>query len=181
MDYKVTPENIAANIRTIVVDPTPESLKGLIPPYGLTLSEVLLLPIPAKDRHWALVKACGIPSAILYQHACWCARYAVEKVTGYLDPRILSSLSVAERFSVGEATEEELKAANDAVWEARRQIENGYNIARLSRLFEGIIRVTELGKGANVAFSVCSWVSVALAAEKQAYEAFLSDLTSRIS
>jgi hypothetical protein len=92
------------------LDPTDE---------GLTPLQVAELPIPADDRHWALVHASGALPRILREHACWCARRALALVKDP-DPRSVHAVEVAERFARGEATYEELLEARDAAFRAFR-------------------------------------------------------------
>jgi hypothetical protein len=91
-----------------------DELKQLDPTgNGLTPLQVAALPIPAEDRHWALIRAAGASDRILREHACWCARRALALAKNP-DPRSVHAVEVAERFARGEATREELLAAADA-------------------------------------------------------------------
>jgi hypothetical protein len=91
----------------------------LVPAKGLSPAEVAALPIPAVDRHWALVYAAGGTDRTLREHACWCARQALALVTSP-DPRSVAAVEVAERHARGEATDAELDAARAAAWAAAR-------------------------------------------------------------
>ena len=57
---------------------------------------------PDHDREWRLF-------------AVWCARQVQHLMT---DPRSLAAIDVAERHANGEATDDELRAAQDAAWVA---------------------------------------------------------------
>jgi hypothetical protein len=105
-----------------------DRLAELIPPEGLTPVQVAELPIPPEDRHWALCYAMGVPDATLRLHAVWCARRALARVENP-DPRSVAACDTAERYALGQATDEELRAAwpvswtaawaaNDAAWSA---------------------------------------------------------------
>ena len=59
---------------------------------------------PDHDREWRL-------------YAVWCARQVQHLMT---DPRSIAALDVAERYARGEATQDELTAAEAAAWHAAR-------------------------------------------------------------
>ena len=68
--------------------------------------------------------------------AVWCARntpLADGRKTGDLltDPRSLAALDVAERYAAGKATDEELRAARAAAWDAAR---DAWDAARAAAL-----------------------------------------------
>ena len=91
-----------------------ERIAELVPPEGLTPAEVAAkTDLPVVDRHWALVHAAGASARILRQHACWCARRAL-KLVDSPDPSSVAAVEVAERFAIGEATQDELFAAWDS-------------------------------------------------------------------
>jgi hypothetical protein len=90
-----------------------DRLAELIPPEGLTPEQVAELPIPPDDIHWALIYAMGVPAATLRLHAVWCARRALARIE-IPDPRSIAACDVAERYALGQATEEELRAAEAA-------------------------------------------------------------------
>lgn len=50
-------------------------------------------------------------------YAVWCGRRVQHRMT---DPRSIATLDVAERYANGQATKEELAAAEDAAWGAAR-------------------------------------------------------------
>jgi hypothetical protein len=56
---------------------------------------------------------------ILRLFAVWCAREAL-KLVDNPDPRSISACDVADRYANGEATKEELAAAENAAWDAAR-------------------------------------------------------------
>jgi hypothetical protein len=97
----------------------------LVPPGGLTPSQIARLTISHEDRLWALYTLAD--DRILREHACWCARQALALILDP-DPRSIAAVDVAERFARGEATTDELDAAwsaaraaaRDAAWDAAR-------------------------------------------------------------
>jgi len=94
-----------------------DRLAELIPPEGLTAAQVAELPIPPEDRHWALCYAMGVPAATLRLHAVWCARRALSRVENP-DTRSVAACDTAERYALGQATDEELCAAWSDSWAA---------------------------------------------------------------
>jgi hypothetical protein len=69
------------------------------------------------DALWAL-RACEQTKELQRAerlYGVWCARQVQHLMT---DQRSIDALDVAERFAVGEATDEELSAASDAAWAA---------------------------------------------------------------
>jgi hypothetical protein len=95
-----------------------KELAGLIPERGCTPAEVAeATGVLAEDRYWALVYASGASECILREHACWCARRALQSVNDP-DPRSVAAVEVAERYVRGEATAEELSDAWSAACNA---------------------------------------------------------------
>ena len=89
----------------------------LIPVAGISPSQTMALDIPLLDRYWALCCASGATDRILREHACWCARQALElqrREGREPDLRSWAVVEVAERFARGQATEEEMSAARSA-------------------------------------------------------------------
>jgi len=66
---------------------------------------------------WALERLGYNDIQVLRLWTCWCIRQIWEQLT---DERSRAAVEIAERYAVGEATEEELKAARDAAWDAAR-------------------------------------------------------------
>jgi len=119
MTYRITRESLcnadACWFRT--ADGT-DRLLALVPPEGVTVTveavrAALAAGVPAADVHWSMVYAAGASDRILREHACWCARTALALVSAP-DPRSLAAVETAEMYARGEASEEELRAAEDA-------------------------------------------------------------------
>ena len=71
--------------------------------------------IPAKDRIWAATCKGVLDDKTLRLFACKCVREVWHLLT---DERSRKAVEVAERYAVGDATDEELDAARDAAWDA---------------------------------------------------------------
>lgn len=56
-------------------------------------------------------------TAVLHEFACWCAEQALALV-GETDPRSVEAIATKRRWLRGEATDDELAAAQDAAWAA---------------------------------------------------------------
>jgi len=89
---------------------TPVTLLTILESNGLDDALWCLRAVKGRDREIRL-------------YAVWCARQVQHMMT---DPRSVAALDVAERYANGEATEEELvaaevaaRAATDAAWAAR--------------------------------------------------------------
>ena len=81
--------------------------------------EILALRrIPAEDRLWAVLREEFIPDRILHEFACRCAEDALSRIDNP-DPRSINAIVVKRRWIAGEATDEELAAAEAAAWVAR--------------------------------------------------------------
>ena len=82
--------------------------------------EILALRmIPAEDRLWAVLRAEFIPAPILHEIACRCAEDALSRID-IPDPRSINAIAVKRRWIAGEATDEELAAAEADAWAAAR-------------------------------------------------------------
>ena len=95
-----------------------ERVAALVPEAGLTTLEFSELDIPAEYRLRALLREEVVPARDLRLLACGWAESACVK-TGWNDQRSLEAIAVARRFAVGEATEDELAAAETAARAAR--------------------------------------------------------------
>ena len=73
--------------------------------------------IPAKDRIWAATRKGMLDDRTLRLFSCKCVREVWHLLT---DERSRKAVEVAERYAVGEATDEELAAAWDAASAAAR-------------------------------------------------------------
>ena len=74
--------------------------------------------IPAEDRIWAATRPGILDDKTLRLLACKCVREVWHLLT---DERSRRAVEVAEKYAVGEATDEELAAASDAAWAAARE------------------------------------------------------------
>ena len=96
-----------------------DDLAKTIPPQGLSPAEVASREdVRLVDRVWALTNAAGMSPRDQRLFACRTARRALSRVASP-DPRSVHAIDVAERYAVGEATDEELAAA---FWGARAYV-----------------------------------------------------------
>ena len=82
---------------------------------GTVLDILDIKEAPSPDRIWLATKFIGDRTNRLF--AVWCARRALALIANP-DPRSVNAVDVAERFANGEATNEELAAAEAAAWDA---------------------------------------------------------------
>ena len=75
-----------------------------------------LSEIPAEDRLWAVLREALIDAPLLHEFACRCAERALSRAKTP-DPRSLRAIEVKRAWLRGEATDEELVTARDAVRE----------------------------------------------------------------
>ena len=76
--------------------------------------EILALRrIPADERLWAVLREEFIPAPILHEFACRCAEDALSRIDNP-DSRSIHAIAVKHRWIAGEATDEELAAAQAA-------------------------------------------------------------------
>ena len=91
--------------------------------------EILALRrIPAEDRLWAVLREKFIPTPILHEFACRCAEDALSRIDNP-DPRSINAIVVKRRWIAGEATDEELAAAEAAAWVARTSAQDAAEAA----------------------------------------------------
>ena len=91
--------------------------------------EILALRmIPAEDRLWAVLREEFIPAPMLHACACRCAEDALSRIDNP-DPRSINAIVVKRRWIAGEATDEELAAAEAAAWVARTSAQDAAEAA----------------------------------------------------
>ena len=73
--------------------------------------------IPAEDRIWAATREGILDDKTLRLFACKCVRRVWHLLT---DDRSRKAVEVAERYAIGEATDDELTSASSAAWSAAR-------------------------------------------------------------
>lgn len=73
--------------------------------------------IPPADRLWAVLREELIDAPLLHEFACRCAERALRRVENP-DPRSMRAIEVKRAWLRGEATDEELVAAEAAAWAA---------------------------------------------------------------
>ena len=94
--------------------------------------EILALRmIPAEDRLWAVLREEFIPAPMLHACACRCAEDALSRIDNP-DPRSINAIVVKRRWIAGEATDEELAAAEAAAWVARTSAQDAVEAATLA-------------------------------------------------
>jgi len=89
-----------------------------------TALDVLRHPnVTAQDKLWLVLRESWIPAPVLHEFACRCAEWAFALVGG-ADPRSVEAIATKRRWLRGEATDDELAAAQDAAraaaWGAAR-------------------------------------------------------------
>ena len=99
-------------------DPCYDPIKFIPKDWQGTALDVLRADnVPIEDRLWVVLREEAIDSKTLRLFAVWCAREALKLIKDP-DPRSIAACNVAERFAHGQATAEELTAAQDAAWDA---------------------------------------------------------------
>jgi len=73
--------------------------------------------IPAKDILWLLLREEFLSEKDLRLFAVWCARESF-KLQKSVNERSINAVNIAEKFANGEASKEELSAAESAAWSA---------------------------------------------------------------
>ena len=108
-------------------DPTkylPENWKG-------TVIDILNVEdCPAQDRLWVVLHEEFIDAKTLRLFAVWCAREAL-KLIDKPDQRSIEACNVAERYANGDATDDELSAADYAAYSAARSADYYAQITQL--------------------------------------------------
>jgi hypothetical protein len=80
---------------------------------GTALDVLLLDDVPTEDRLWCALRDDWIPGRTLHEFAIWCAEEAL-KLVDTPDPRSVAALEVKRKWLDGQATNEELAAAEAA-------------------------------------------------------------------
>ena len=135
--------------------------------------EILALRmIPAKDRLWAVLRAEFIPTPILHEIACRCAEDALSRIDNP-DPRSINAIAVKRRWIAGEATDEELAAAEAAAWVARTPAQDAVEAATLAAQTATLSARTAARAAALAAAQDVSWAAwhAACAAAETAWAA----------
>ena len=86
---------------------------------GTALDILNVEDAPAQDRLWVVCHQGWIDDRTLRLFAVWCARESM-KLADNPDPRSIAACDVAEKYALGQATENELAAASAAAWAADR-------------------------------------------------------------
>lgn len=91
-----------------------------------TALDVLRHPsVRAQDKLWLVLREDWIPAPVLHEFACWCAEQALALVEAP-DPHSVEAIATKRAWLRGEATDDELAAAQDAAraatWGAARTI-----------------------------------------------------------
>jgi hypothetical protein len=84
---------------------------------GTVLDILNVKDCPVEDRLWVVLREEFIDAKTLRLFSVWCAREAL-KLVANPDTRSVEACNVAERYANGEATDEELSAANADAWAA---------------------------------------------------------------
>ena len=95
-------QKLLKNLGKTTADDEPLSFSSILDSNGLEDALWCCYTVPEYDWVWRL-------------YAVWCARQVQRLIT---DPRSLNALDVAERYANGQATDEELSAAEAAAKEA---------------------------------------------------------------
>lgn len=97
-------------------DACPEGRKWALSIGCETIEQIWLRDdLKPEWRIWVASRV--LPDKDLRLFSCWCVRQVWHLLT---DERSRNAVEVAERYAVGDATEEELVAARDAAWAAAR-------------------------------------------------------------
>jgi hypothetical protein len=104
------------------IDPCYDPSKHLPEDFrGTALTILRNGDIPAADRLWVVLRTDLVSEKLLRLFAVWCVREAI-KLLSNPDPRVEACCKVAERYALGQATEEERRAAcsaaRSAAWSA---------------------------------------------------------------
>ena len=81
------------------------------------LDILALKHISAEDRLWAVLREELIDAIILHEFACRCAERALSKIDNP-DPRSVNAVKTKRMWLAGNATDNELDAAQAAAWDA---------------------------------------------------------------
>lgn len=88
-------------------------IAGLVPPDGLSLSQVLTLDIPAPDRVWVATMPGVCPLAVLWEWQALLVERALRRVASP-DPRSVAVVTLLRRLAAGEDVPQMERAATRA-------------------------------------------------------------------
>lgn len=150
-------KKLLAHLGKTKADHEPLSIKTVLESNGLDDALWCLRAVDGHDREIRLF-------------AVWCARQVQHLMT---DQRSLDALDVAERFANGQATEEELKSAEAAAWDASRDVARAaWDAVRAARAARAAAMAARAAwAAARAAAWAAAWEDEAMAAEDAAWTA----------
>lgn len=141
---------------------------------GTVLDVLHMDDVPPDDRLWVAVH--WISDATLRLWAVWCARQALSLIDAQ-DPRSIAACDVAERFALGEATEEELSAASEAASEAARAADSEADSEAAWAAAMAAARAAAMAAAwAAAREAAAAWAAAKAAAREAAWAAQLNQL-----
>ena len=96
-----------------------ERIKAYFDRFGGRMSALDILnldDVSAEDKLWSVLREEFIPAPIIHEFACVCAEYAMSLIENP-DPRSVKAIEVKRAWMRGDATDEELAAAEYAAAE----------------------------------------------------------------
>lgn len=130
---------------------------------GTVLDLLRIKAIPVEDRFWVVLREDLIDAKTLRLFAVWCARQVQHLMT---DSRSIEAIDVAEKFALGEATQEELAAARVAARDAARVAAGDAAWVAARAAARDAAR-----DAAGVAAGVAAWAAAGVAARDAAWAA----------
>ena len=121
--------------------------------------EILALRrIPAEDRLWAVLREEFIPAPMLHACACRCAEDALSRIDNP-DPRSINAIVVKRRWIAGEATDEELAAAEADAWTAAQDASWDAQAAAAAAAWAAAWAATRAARTAWAAAEAAAWAA----------------------